>query len=90
MFDQVLGNFCQNRGGFRGVLSRSLIFALLFPVLASFPNTSLAQQGSFAFTGSPIGGPAGGGLPVRLTVTGNFTSGSTTLSHATQLTLVVH
>jgi hypothetical protein len=66
MFDNVVGNFFRKSRNFRGVLSRGLILALLCAVLATFPNTALAQQGSFAFTGSPIGGPTGGGPPVRL------------------------
>jgi hypothetical protein len=66
MFDNVVGNFCRKSRNFRGVLSRGLILALVCTGLATFPNAALAQQGSFAFTGSPIGGPAGGGPPVLL------------------------
>jgi hypothetical protein len=57
---------------------------------------ALALLGCLAMTLTSCGGGSGGGGmnpgagTYTVTVAGNFTSGSTTLSHATQLTLVVH
>jgi hypothetical protein len=71
--------------GHRMRFRRSPAFATLLLIIVAFTMTSCGG-------GSSGGGGGAGGTPsgtYTITVTGNFTSGSTTLSHATTLTLVV-
>jgi len=77
--------------GILGVSSRmsqkTLLYAVAFLCVFSLGITWSACGG-----GTSNGGGGGGGTPAgtyNLTVTGTFTSGSTTLNHATKLILVV-
>jgi len=73
-----------SRGGRSGKRHGRLLYGLAFLCLFSLGIIGSACGGGGASSGS--GTPAG---TYNLTVTGTFTSGSTTLTHDTKLTLVV-
>jgi hypothetical protein len=73
-----------SRGGWSGKRHGRLLYGLAFLCLFSLGIIGSACGGGGASSGS--GTPAG---TYNLTVTGTFTSGSTTLTHDTKLTLVV-